>query len=43
MRAPLARSRATSLDGLQVIGFNDKKVLAHPKVVAWTKTLTTLD
>lgn len=27
------RSRATSLDGLQVLNFDAKKVLAHPKVI----------
>ncbi|KAL8278375.1 hypothetical protein RQP46_009267 [Phenoliferia psychrophenolica] len=38
----VALSRAVSLDGLQVIGFDAKKVEAHPKVIAWSKTLTVL-
>jgi ATP-dependent DNA helicase PIF1 len=35
----VALSRAATLDGLQVIGFDPKKVMAHPKVVEWSKTL----
>lgn len=38
----VALSRATSLEGLQVIGFDAKKVMAHPKVTTWSRTLTTL-
>ena len=32
----VALSRATSLEGLQVIGFDAKKVMAHPKVTNWS-------
>ncbi|CCL99381.1 uncharacterized protein FIBRA_01399 [Fibroporia radiculosa] len=35
----VALSRAASLDGLQVLGFDPKKVKAHPKVLEWSKTL----
>ncbi|KAH8923287.1 hypothetical protein BT69DRAFT_1219260, partial [Atractiella rhizophila] len=35
----VALSRATSLEGLQVLRFDPKKVLAHPKVVEWTKKM----
>ncbi|ESK92032.1 dna repair and recombination protein pif1 [Moniliophthora roreri MCA 2997] len=35
----VALSRASSLEGLQVIGFNPKKVMAHPKVIEWSKFL----
>ncbi|KIY53384.1 hypothetical protein FISHEDRAFT_7136, partial [Fistulina hepatica ATCC 64428] len=38
-QAYVALSRATSLEGLQVLNFDPKKVQAHPKVVAWSKTL----
>lgn len=41
-QAYVALSRATSLDGLQVLNFNPSKVLAHPKVIQWSKTLQTL-
>lgn len=37
----VALSRASSIEGLQVVGFNPKKVLAHHKVVEWSKTLET--
>ena len=36
-QAYVALSRATSLDGLQVIGFHPSKVMAHPKVIAWNR------
>ncbi|GAA5871985.1 hypothetical protein JCM16303_000935 [Sporobolomyces ruberrimus] len=39
----VALSRATSLDGLQVLNFDAKKVLAHQKVIDWSKSLTILD
>lgn len=39
-QAYVAISRATSLEGLQVIGFQASKVYAHPAVIAWSKTLT---
>ncbi|GAA5967735.1 hypothetical protein JCM3765_000015 [Sporobolomyces pararoseus] len=38
----VALSRATSLDGLQVLNFDAKKVLAHQKVIDWSKSLTIL-
>lgn len=34
----VALSRAASLDGLQVLGFDAKKVAAHPRVLEWSKT-----
>jgi len=40
-QAYVALSRATTLGGLQVLNFDAAKVQAHPKVVAWSKTLTT--
>jgi len=42
-QAYVALSRATSLSGLQVLGFNASKVMAHPKVIAWYKTLATIN
>ncbi|KAI5118403.1 hypothetical protein M0805_007537 [Coniferiporia weirii] len=41
-QAYVALSRATSLDGLQVLNFDASKVNAHPKVVEWSKTLQTV-
>ncbi|GBE86662.1 hypothetical protein SCP_0905420 [Sparassis crispa] len=41
-QAYVALSRATSLDGLQVLHFDPAKVNAHPKVVEWSKTLETV-
>ncbi|GAA5841864.1 hypothetical protein JCM3766R1_005592 [Sporobolomyces carnicolor] len=38
----VALSRATSLDGLQVLNFDARKVLAHQKVIDWSKSLTVL-
>ncbi|GAA5974457.1 hypothetical protein JCM11641_003225 [Rhodosporidiobolus odoratus] len=38
----VALSRATSLDGLQVLRFDPKKVAAHEKVVAWSRSLQVL-
>ncbi|GAA5832670.1 hypothetical protein JCM11251_001406 [Rhodosporidiobolus azoricus] len=38
----VALSRATSLDGLQVLRFDPKKVAAHDKVVTWSKSLQVL-
>lgn len=35
----VALSRAASMEGLQVLGFDAKKVMAHPQVVEWSKTL----
>ena len=35
----VALSRASSIEGLQVVGFNPKKVIAHHKVIEWSKTL----
>jgi ATP-dependent DNA helicase PIF1 len=37
----VALSRASSIQGLQVVGFNPKKVIAHRKVIEWNKTLET--
>ncbi|MBW0483498.1 hypothetical protein O181_023213 [Austropuccinia psidii MF-1] len=33
----VALSRATSLEGLQVLRFDSKKVMAHPDVIKWSK------
>ncbi|OCB88619.1 hypothetical protein A7U60_g4217 [Sanghuangporus baumii] len=41
-QAYVALSRATSLDGLQVLNFDVKKVMAHPKVIEWSKSLQTI-
>ncbi|KDQ61420.1 hypothetical protein JAAARDRAFT_54792 [Jaapia argillacea MUCL 33604] len=41
-QAYVALSRATSLEGLQVLNFDPKKVTVHPKVVEWSKTLETI-
>ena len=41
-QAYVALSRATSLDGLQVLNFDENKVRVHPKVVEWVKTLETI-
>lgn len=38
-QAYVALSRATSLEGLQVLNFDPKKVLAHDKVKEWSRTL----
>ncbi|GAA5949169.1 hypothetical protein JCM10213_008231, partial [Rhodosporidiobolus nylandii] len=38
----VALSRATSLDGLQVLRFDPKKVAAHEKVVTWSRSLQVL-
>lgn len=35
----VALSRAASMEGLQVLRFDAKKVMAHPKVIEWAKTL----
>ncbi|THH32533.1 hypothetical protein EUX98_g1662 [Antrodiella citrinella] len=42
-QAYVALSRATSLEGLQILHFDPKKVQAHPKVVEWSRTLQTID
>lgn len=36
-QAYVALSRATSLDALQVVGFQPTKVMAHPKVIRWSQ------
>jgi len=41
-QAYVALSRATSLDGLQVLNFDAKKVQAHPKVIEWSRMLQTV-
>lgn len=33
----MALSRATSLEGLQVLRFDPRKVMAHEKVIEWSK------
>lgn len=38
-QAYVALSRATTLEGLQVLNFDPSKVKAHPKVVEWSRTL----
>lgn len=38
-QAYVALSRATSLDGLQVLGFHENKVMVHPKVVSFYESL----
>ncbi|TIB69249.1 hypothetical protein E3Q18_00259 [Wallemia mellicola] len=35
----VAISRATSLEGLQILGFKPEKVMAHRRVIEWHKTL----
>ncbi|CAE6496476.1 unnamed protein product [Rhizoctonia solani] len=41
-QAYVALSRCTSLDTLEVYGFNRQSVEAHPRVQQWARTLTTL-
>lgn len=41
-QAYVALSRATSLEGLQVLNFNPHKVMAHPRVIEWSKSLATM-
>jgi ATP-dependent DNA helicase PIF1 len=38
-QAYVALSRATSLEGLQVLGFDPAKVMVHPKVAKWSQSL----
>jgi len=38
----VALSRAATMDGLQVLRFDPKKVSAHPRVIEWSKTLACL-
>ena len=35
----VALSRASSMEGLQVLGFDARRVMAHPRVVEWSKTI----
>ncbi|OJD28986.1 mitochondrial dna helicase [Diplodia corticola] len=42
-QAYVALSRATTMEGLQVLNFDPKKVLAHERVKAFYKTLSTTD
>lgn len=41
-QAYVALSRATSLDTLQILNFNASKVMAHPTVTRFYKTLQTV-
>ncbi|CEH15928.1 related to pif1-dna helicase involved in mitochondrial dna repair and telomere length control [Ceraceosorus bombacis] len=41
-QAYVAISRATSLEGLQVVGFKPEAVKAHDRVIEWSKTLNIL-
>ncbi|CDR99144.1 related to PIF1-DNA helicase involved in mitochondrial DNA repair and telomere length control [Sporisorium scitamineum] len=41
-QAYVALSRATSLEGLQVLGFRPDKVMAHPRVIEWSQSLIAL-
>ena len=41
-QAYVALSRATSLEGLQVLGFRSDKVMAHPRVIQWSQSLIAL-
>ena len=41
-QAYVALSRATSLEGLQVLGFKPDKVMAHPRVISWSQSLIAL-
>ncbi|TKY85837.1 hypothetical protein EX895_005378 [Sporisorium graminicola] len=41
-QAYVALSRATSLEGLQVLGFRPDKVMAHPRVIQWSQSLIAL-
>jgi len=38
----VALSRAATMEGLQVLRFDPKKVCAHPKVIEWNKSLESL-
>ncbi|KAJ3554091.1 hypothetical protein NM688_g3284 [Phlebia brevispora] len=38
----VALSRAASMDGLQVLRFEARKVMAHPKVIEWSRNLEQL-
>ncbi|PAV21915.1 dna repair and recombination pif1 [Pyrrhoderma noxium] len=38
-QAYVALSRATSLDGLQVVNFDRNKVMAHPRVLEWNRQI----
>lgn len=42
-QAYVALSRATALDSLQVLNFRPEKVMAHPDVIKWSKSLIALD
>lgn len=41
-QAYVALSRATSIEGLQVLGFKPEKVMAHPRVIQWSQSLIAL-
>lgn len=38
-QAYVAVSRATSLEGLQVVNFHPDRIMAHPRVIAWSQTI----
>lgn len=42
-QAYVALSRATCLEGLQVLNFRPEKVMAHPRVIEWSKSLATMN
>jgi len=41
-QAYVALSRATTLEGLQVLGFSPEKVVAHVRVIEWARSLKML-
>jgi len=41
-QAYVALSRATSLEGLQLLGFSSRVIKAHPKVISFYESMTTL-
>lgn len=41
-QAYVALSRATSIEGLQVLGFKPEKVMAHSRVIQWSQSLIAL-
>lgn len=41
-QAYVAISRATCLEGLQILNFHPDRVMAHPAVIEWSKELESL-